>query len=343
MNKFDLDDYWERFPGVLKDRYGKDFEVDRTSEVVFTSIEKTFAEVRSGRGLTIDDVMAIFGADLPFFNDWTTPDPRILDKRMTDKDVNVADAIKDLRGDYYNLELITKIWRGFRELSLTSLVLHHVYPTHFAMCSHHLASLLYVTAPKVPEYYIKYCTELREWSKTASDTANSAVKTEFALWTWYRLAHFGKPVEKKKHHQAFFTDSWVQQRRAWQIAESLKEGNIGLLDFARSFLDSQPIVAAMIAWREFENAARYVVGSSNDKNTPRNIYNVIRRLPLSDSEKEALWSLWEPLRNDVMHNDLEIKKKDAEKVLTGVEEFIRYHVAGRNRKGVQSLGEGSQS
>lgn len=323
MNKFDLGEYWKRFPDALTDRYRKPFAVDVASELVFTNIGKRFEDVRSGCPLTIEHVMAIFGEDLPFVDDWTTPDRGILGTRMTDQKVTAS--IQRLRADFYNLESITKIWRCFRELSLTSLVLHHVYPTHFAMCSHHLASLLYITAPTVPRYYIRYCEELREWSKRARDTDGSVVRTEFALWTWHRLAHYGDPGEREKHRQAFFTDSWVQERRAKQIAESFKDGSIRPLDFARSFLDSQPIVAAMIAWREFEIAARYVVDSSGDP-APKAMWDVIGSLRLSTSEKRNLRSLWSPLRKEVIHNNFEITKEEAKKVLTGVVKFIQDNV-----------------
>ena len=219
-----------------------------------------------------------------------------------------------------NLELIGKIIYCFRELSLTSLVLHHVYPKHFAMCSHHLASLLYITAPTVPQYYVKYCKELREWSKRTTKTRDSAVKTEFALWTWYRLAHYGEPEECEKHRHAFFADSWVQERRAKQIADSFKDGSIRPLDLARSLLDSQPIVAAMIAWREFETVAKHVVRRSGD-DVPDTMYRVVKRLPLSVRDQDHLWGLWSP-RKQVIHNGLKIKKGEAEKVLTGVLKFI---------------------
>lgn len=221
MNIFDLGEYWNHFPDALRDKYKKAFAVDARSDVAFTQIERTFNDVRSGCPLTIDHVMAIFGDDLPFAADWTTPDKGILGSRMSDH--NVAGRIQDLpAARYYDLGLITKIWLCFKELGLTSLVLHHAYPTHFAMCSHHLASLLYITAPTVPQYYTKYCEELREWSKRAWKTEDAVVKTEFALWTWYRLAYHGEEREREKHRQAFFADSWVQQRRARQIALSFK-------------------------------------------------------------------------------------------------------------------------
>lgn len=318
MNKFELGEYWEHFPDALNNRYGRSFAVDVTSQLVFTNIGKTFEDVRSGCPLTIDHVMAIFGKDLPFGDDWTVPDRGILSTRMTEQ--NVAESIQLLRGHFDDIDLIRKIWRCFREISLTSLVLHHVYPTHFAMCSHHLASLLYITAPTVPRYYIKYCDELREWSKRAEKTKDSVVKTEFALWTWYRLAHYGEPGECEKHRQAFFTDSWVQQRRAKQIADSFKDGGLKRLDLAGSFLDSQPIVAAMIAWREFETVAREVVRRSGDE-VPEQMPSVIWRLPLSISEKKALQIVWS-LRKDVIHNGLRIKPGVAEKVLNAVVRFI---------------------
>jgi len=274
MNTFDLDEYWQQFELALANRYKRRFAVDVSSELVFTNIGKVFEDLKLGHPLTIDHVMAIFSEDLPFAGDWTTPDRAILGARMTEH--KVAALIQRLPDDFDNPELIGKIRYCFRELSLTSLVLHHVYPTHFAICSHHLASLLYITAPTVPQYYIRYCQELRAWSKRARKTQFSAVKTEFALWTWYRLAHFGEPGECEKNRRAFFTDSWVQERRAKQIADSFKDGSMRPLDLARSFLESQPTISAMIAWREIETVAKELLRRSGD-DVPDEMWRVIER------------------------------------------------------------------
>lgn len=326
VGRFDLSQYWKRFPAVLRTTYKRSFAVDLTSQVVFADIPKVFEDVRSGRArISVDDVMAIFGETLPFAYDWTKPDRAGLEIRMTEK--KVADSILDLRDDFYSRDLITNIWHCFRELSLTSLVLHHVYPAYFAVCSHHLASLLYITAPTVPQYYIQYCTELREWSQRAFGTRDSVVKAEFALWTWYRLAHYGASEDCERHRLAFFGDPWIQQRRAMRIAESLKEGDLRPLDLARSFLDSLPTVSAMIAWREFEVAAKAVLRRSGDE-VPSNMPLLIRRLPLNDQEKRTLRRHWNA-RNDVMHEGRSIKKGDAEKVLNDIDNFIETNLPHR--------------
>jgi hypothetical protein len=318
---FDLGKYWGLFPKALLDGYGRRFELDE-SDLVFANIGRTFAG--SDRDLTIDHVKAIFSKDLPFADDWTTPDFGVLGKRMTER--NVADSIRLLGGDVDNLKLIGKILYCFRELGLTSLVLHHVYPKHFAMCSHHLASLLYITAPTVPEYYVKYCKELREWSTREWSTRapriqGSAVKTEFALWTWYRLAYHGELGERDEHYRAFFTDSWIQEQRAWQIAESLKE--IRPLDLAWAFLDSQPTVAAMIACREFETVAREVVRLRGEV-VPYKMVHVVKRL-VSDIRDQNYFLSLLALRDRVIHRGYMIKKEEARKVLRGFGKFIEDH------------------
>jgi len=149
-------------------------------EAGFVKAKCRFDRVRETGDLTADDVMAIFSDDLPFVHDWTMPDRTNLKSRMK----GVPELIRSLGECGYDLELIREIWKALRELSLTSLVLHHVYPDRFAMCSHHLASLLGVTASTVPEYYAKYCEELSEWTKRRWRTPyeKSVVNTEFALW-----------------------------------------------------------------------------------------------------------------------------------------------------------------
>ena len=131
MRAFDLGEYWHLFPRSLKVRYGTDFASG------FAKVKCRFDRVRETGDLTVDDVMAIFNDDLPFVQDWTMPDRKNLEVRMKD----VPELIRTLDKRGYDIELVRKIWEALRELSLTSLVLHHIYPDRFAMCSHHLAAL----------------------------------------------------------------------------------------------------------------------------------------------------------------------------------------------------------
>jgi hypothetical protein len=116
----------------------------------------------------------------------------------------------------------------FRELSLTALVLQHVYPTHFAMCSHFLASQLCITgAENLPEFYRKYCMELLAWAdhKWPTKSRLTVVEAEYALWTWYRLAYRGEnPKERNKAKREFKNDRWIQEQRDRQVAASLNWG-----------------------------------------------------------------------------------------------------------------------
>ena len=303
MSEFDLGEYWHLFPRSLKTRYGSDFEAG------FVKAKCRFDRVRETGDLTVDDVMAIFSDDLPFVHDWTMPDRTNLKSRMK----GVPELIRSLGECGYDLELIREIWKALRELSLTSLVLHHVYPDRFAMCSHHLASLLGVTASTVPEYYAKYCEELSEWTKRRWRTPyeKSVVNTEFALWTWYRHVYDQDdpvPSTREERRACFFGDRWIQWRRARQLA------------------DEFPTEAAMIAWREFETVARYVTGASRNEA----LGGVLKRLQVLPADRKELDKVWK-LRNDVLHDarELETKrpgrsrqKNKAHWVLDAVERFI---------------------
>lgn len=76
----------------------------------------------------------------------------------------------------------------------------------------------------------------------------------------------------------------------------------------------------MIAWRELEIAARYVV-QSYDQTPPKMMRAVIGELRLGAAEKKALHDLWAP-RGKVVHYGSKYKKADAEKVLAAVSKFI---------------------
>jgi hypothetical protein len=323
--------YHGRFNDALTAKYKDTFAGG------FSRIKALYKEVKKGdRLLEATDVIAIFEKDLPFHLDWTKPDRKDLEEAM--KKTKVAGWIKSLGGREPTPQLIQEIWRCFRELSLTALVLHHVYPERFAICSHHLASLLNISAPRVPDYYIEYCDELKCWSEgewprgTVVDEVKrsrpnlTVAEAEFALWTWYRFAYIDGPKKQKKQHwKNFHEDPWVRERRAVRIAKSL--GPIKKLELAESYLCTEPTVAAMIAWRELESEVRKMLNDFDRKpfgclieKLPASAFS--RNLPKHDVE--LLWNR----RNDVMHRaediaeDKGIAKKDSARVLHGVVDFI---------------------
>jgi hypothetical protein len=317
MSMLDLREYYQRFPGALKGRYD-----GNTFDAGFASIRGRYDRVRAGDPLTADDVMAIFEPTLPFVCDWTKPDKADLEKRMADKDA--ARLIRDL-GGRYDLNLIEQILGCFLELSLASLVLHHVYPGKFSMCSHHIASLLYIAGRRKAgtraEYYLEYCQELKKWGEQFQLTV---VETEFALWTWYRLAYYGGKAEQKDHRRKFDRDPWVRQRRAQRIKESLHAAET--MDLARFFLDADDhTLGAIIAWREFECRARDLLRNRGDR-TVKEVHalhmdDVAALLPPSRSTEYTFADLWK-YRNPVMHEDYEIPVEEAKKVVRCVDEFI---------------------
>lgn len=308
-DELNLAEYFDLFPEALEERYNSRFEVG------FDAIENRFKEVRSGRLLTADDVMAIFDDSLPFVRDWTKPDRRQLEERMGN---GASQLIRDLNGRH-DLDLITRILRCFRELSLTSLVLQHVYPENFCMCSHHIASLLYIvghrSAGTVPGYYREFCQELEKWGRRFKLNVK---QTEYALWTWYRLANFGKKQTRDEHRRRFDSDVWVRQQRAVRARESLKANE--KMGMARFCLDADPTLGAIIAWREFEIRVRGLPHFRGNGRDPRTkMACLIACLP--PGEKEIYADIWKR-RNPVMHEDEEIEAYDAQKVVKKVQEFL---------------------
>jgi hypothetical protein len=313
MNKLNLAEYLDLFPDSLQEKYKSKFEAG------FSAIDGRFRDVRSGRRLlTVDDVMAIFEDSLPFVCDWTKPDRGQLEERMAK---GAPQLIRDLQGRH-DLDLIRRILECFGELSLTSLVLQHVYPENFCMCSHHIASLLYIVghrlAGTVPEYYREYCRELEKWG---SHFKLTVVQTEFALWTWYRLANYGSKERREEHRSKFDRDPWVRKRRALRARESLKATDkIGL---ARFCLDTDPTLGAIIAWREFEIRVRDLPGNRRvGKNISPKMSDLIAGFP--PSQKETYTVLWEK-RNRVMHHDLGMSEEEARKLVQTVSEFLDRH------------------
>jgi hypothetical protein len=322
MAKFDLGQYWDLFPKALQSRYQDSFEGG------FRRIASHFEPVGQGkRKLNVDDVMTIFDADLPFVKDWTKPD----EGQITTRIPRAAEIISKLaKVNGYEHNLISELIGIFGELTLTALVLQHVDPTRFAMCSNHISSLLRVTGQTVPEFYIKYCEELKDWSERQWPTRRklNVLRAEYALWTWYRLAFHGKDsVQRREHQRAFKKDRWVQQRRAEQIAQSLR--GYEKLDIARSYLKTGPTIAAIIAWRQFGVEVRKILEAGGEAVTDKdNIWKRIDKLPAQNIParwtKEDLKSLWW-WRNEVMKDGDEIAPSEAERILNGIEEFLDHN------------------
>ena len=314
MNKLDLAEYFASFPDALEERYSDRFKMG------FEHIKNRYKDVRSGhRALAVDDVMAIFDKSLPFVCDWTKPERSELEERMAAQ--GAAQLIREL-GGRHDLDLMRRILYCFKELSLTSLVLQHVYPDKFSMCSHHIASLLYIVghqkAGTVPAYYLEYCRELEKWGARFKLTVE---ETEYALWTWYRLAYYGSKESREQHRRKFDRDPWVRKQRALRARESLKATD--KLGLARFCLDTDPTLGAIIAWREFEIGVRDLPGNRGfGRQSSTKISDLIAQFP--PSQKETYTSLWEK-RNRVMHSDLEMSDEEARQVVQTVGEFLDRH------------------
>lgn len=325
--RLDLLDYLNRFDEVLRGRYG-----GQTFKAGFLSIAERYKGIRSGeRRLNVDDVMAIFDDDLPFGQDWTKPDRQRLQERMIA--FRVPDAIYRLRDRMDGagvLELLGQIREALGDLSLAALVLHHAYPSRFAMCSHHLASLLYiVNASTVPKFYFAYCEELKLWGKEKSSRQLDVVQTEYALWTWYRLAYYGKNEEKRKNKDNFFKDPWVQNRRALKVSDALK--GLGRLDIARSYVGVDANLAATIAWVEFEHSIRTLVPPDRMNRAKENsVLDLIDKLPTGAlprrrTDLKHLWLRKGRGRNEVIHQGLRLTSDEANEIVNEVVDFVAFN------------------
>jgi hypothetical protein len=329
MSKLDLCGYRQMFGHALEERYHRK---DQFKDGM-TRIKSHYSQLQPGpqqRDLTVDDVLELSNDDLPYSDDWSKPDRDDLKQRMEKE--RVADLIRRLPRDGYDEKLIGGIRYCFRDLGLAALILHHVRPDRYAMCSHHLASLLFVSGRTVPEFYAKYCDELFQWSRQAQRGCPglNVAETEFALWTWYWFAHqSGTSDSRRKHFRAFEKDPWVQKQRARRIAEGL--GRIDKLDLARSYLRTEPTVAAIIAWREMEKEVRRVLGKDRSAKMCDLIEAVGTLKPAAlpagwtSANLGNLWKRIGPGRNVVMHPlsmEDEVTTEEAEQIVEGVREFI---------------------
>jgi hypothetical protein len=146
------------------------------------------------------------------------------------------------------------------------------------------------------------------------------VKTEFALWTWYWRANHGSKEERREHCRRFDRDPWVKKRRAEKIKDSLKV--VDELGFARFFLDADPTLGAIIAWREFEVKARELLSNRGWRETHDRSFKMSRVIALLQKELSVDYTeLWQK-RDPVMHDDRVIRDEEAKMVVNGVQRFI---------------------
>jgi hypothetical protein len=98
MAGLDLTEYYAKFDEALNQRYKREF-------TGFGAIRNRFDEVRKGRPLVVDDVLAIFDDSLPYVEDWTKPDRANLEQRMSLK----ADGlIRDILKFGYDKKVLSK-------------------------------------------------------------------------------------------------------------------------------------------------------------------------------------------------------------------------------------------
>lgn len=325
---FDLVEYLSRFDEVVERRYGRTFADG------FRDIDERYKEVREGdRPLTVDDVMAIFDEALPYVRDWTKPDKDELARKMTSGGQRpVAMVISELKDGGYDLRLVKDLVDRFRELTLAALVLHHVYPERFAMCSHHLASLLNVTSATVPEYYVEFCRELTKWGEHPWPTPGTltVAQAEFGLWTWYRLAFIegAGPRERLEHKNRFYGDSWVQRQRASRIGKAL--GAIDALDLAVAFNETKPSVAVFTVLRELELAVRAltdgrVLPKPGERHTTFSAHiNALQPHEIPSCVSMARLHELKDRRNEVAHQNVTLKPEEARVVVDEVALIVRY-------------------
>jgi hypothetical protein len=149
----------------------------------------------------------------------------------------------------------------------------------------------------------------------------NVVETEFALWTWYWRANHGSKEERKEHCRRFDRDPWVRKRRALKITDSLKV--VDALGFARFFLDTDPTLGAIIAWREFEVKARALLFNTGkyrkvyDRNSKMSSVIALLQKELN-TDYAALWKNRDP----VMHDDRVIPEEEARMVVKAVGQFV---------------------
>jgi hypothetical protein len=316
MAVFDLRRYLAQFPAICRRKFGQVPD--------FRGLERDFDPLRRGaRALQARDVLKIFDpARTPFGEKyWKTPEQKGLDRALrAPRNLMLAPVPKKRE------ELVVALLDVFHDIGVVSLILRFTHPHAFGIFSAPVMNLLQIQRPKIVDLYLAYCDELREW-QNRFDLATVA-ETEMALWAYQELAWDAMIAGQSPEDLGTFDeDVWIQRRRVGQTVGPFLD-KYGPLELANFLVERDPILAAMVAGREYERllrcaVSRYNLGVDVDKRGWA-LKAIDRLVPghLSSADKVLLVRTWD-VRGVAVHARGELDSEQVELMIETIKRVCR--------------------
>jgi hypothetical protein len=313
--KFDLKQLLDYFSDIGDKRWGITLQLEK--------FEKLFSPVKEGREeLSLKHLVAIRD-DYAFANWWKMPE-------IYEED------LAPLKGVFVRLkpqdrEVIGKLFDLLMNIEIVSCVLRYIDPQNYGILSPPVENLLDVRGRHKIVRYLNYLGHLEELKNEYNFQRIADV--DMALWSLANILNYSylrhHSVYSKIYDEYKQTANLVKKIMADNALAQLKEEKP--LYKAELFLDSDYVIAGMIAGRELDLFVKNLCGKcginlKKRKKTgelvPRSIYELADKLAdekwISKGEKIEIEESWK-LRCDITHKDeITVSRTDVKKMIVGV-------------------------
>jgi hypothetical protein len=240
MEQFDLKVVGEYFSEVGKIYLGNPQMDD---------LEEIFKAIREGREeLTVHHIRALRDEEnkyWSFLNWWRMPE------------INENELLI-LRGAFVGLKredkiLVKKLFDILKNIEIVSCILRFIDPKNYGILSSPVESLLNIKGDNPVEKYLHYIENLWELKDHYKFKRNADV--DMALWTLARILNSSRlkeiPRFREIHERYRYYPNHVKKLMARNSLEQIWEEK-RYIDIAELFLETDPIVAGVLAGRELE-------------------------------------------------------------------------------------------
>jgi hypothetical protein len=297
-DRFDLKALLGHFRKVGENRWGVILGTDK--------LEAIFAPIKEGKEKLSTKHLERFKDDQAFPTWWKMPQVSNFELENLVASINKMTP-RDER-------LIWRIYDILKNIEIASCIMSFINPKQFAIISPPVENLLNIRGKDHVKKYVNYLSDLELIGDAYG--FDRIADVDHALWTLANIINSDQ-LRNKPPYDQFYSDYQSRPNIIKTIAarNSLKQiwGEEALyLDLARLFFESDPILAGLIASREFEYVIKWLCKENKAKlkyKTVNGIYwiyipelveNLRMKKAITPDEEEKAKKYWE-LRNLLVH------------------------------------------
>jgi len=312
---FDLKMLYEHFSDIGEKRWGQTLQLEK--------LENTFRPVKEGKeGLSLKHIRAIKD-DCAFARWWKMPE-------ISEKDLEL------LKGMIVKLtprdkKVVRRLFDLLKNIEILSCVLRFVDPQNYGILSPPVEYLINVRGRHDVQKYMNYLKDLEELKEIYGFSRIADV--DMALWSLANLINFPELRNHAIYDEIFKAYEQaanpVKKIMAWNSLEQIKEERS--LYKAELFLDSDFVVAGLIAGRELDVFVKALCDKHKIKKMERTVRKDFRYLSipeLSDKlandkritkEENDDIKTWWKYRCDLTHeHEIHVTRNEVGKMINGV-------------------------